>query len=366
MNNDISSEAKQFIKNANWGTARIVPLAQDASTRCYFRLHMEGKTAMLMQATTALDMDICPAGANSSERAAMGYNAEARLAGNDCSAFVGIANELTMRGFSAPRILTCNVQAGLILLEDLGEDLFYDVLQTHPDKEATLYEAAVLTLAALARASFGNNFKFQDCQWHVQSYDLQALIAETRLLDQWYLPFLGISPNNKTRAQLKSAWQQVLSPLINDPAVLVLRDFHAQNLIWLPKRDGAAKVGLLDFQDALLGHPAYDLVSLLQDARRDVAFELEQPMIDLFMESAKLHDRVGFLRAYRILGAQRAAKILGIFVRLARRDGKLHYLELLPRVEAHFMQNLQTAELQPVADILKPILAHAKPVSVHE
>jgi len=187
-------------------------------------------------------------------------------------------------------------------------------------------------------------------------YDIHALLAETDLLVDWYLPYVGVTVDDDLHQQLHVAWSQVLKPLLQQPEILVLRDFHADNLLWLPDRGRIANIGLLDFQDAVFGHPAYDLVSLLQDARRDVSPELEQPLIASFVEQAKLTDLAEFTKSYHILGAQRAAKILGIFVRLAKRDNKQHYLELLPRVEKHFLANLSTPELQPVAEILFPLL----------
>ncbi|VAV99369.1 Phosphotransferase involved in threonylcarbamoyladenosine t(6)A37 formation in tRNA, partial [hydrothermal vent metagenome] len=171
-----------------------------------------------------------------------------------------------------------------------------------------------------------------------------------------YLPHQNITVSDAFRTELLQAWEQVLDQIDGQNKVLVLRDFHAQNLIWLPKRAGHANVGLLDFQDAVFGHPAYDLVSLLQDARRDVSADLQSQMIDAFLQQAKITDKPAYLRAYRILGAQRAAKILGIFVRLAQRDHKPHYLDLLPRVEQYFIQNINQPELAPLRTVLRPVL----------
>jgi len=344
----------QFLKNNNWANAKIVLLAQDASSRNYYRLQQSDKTAILMQATS--DADICPPAATEQQRQQLGYTATARLAANNCGAFICIANELSSRGFSAPRVLATDLQNDLVLLEDLGEQMFSGLLQQNPNQEPQLYQQAVSMLAALARASFNPTAQTQHLQWPLLQYDLPALLAETDLLSDWYLPYVGVNVDDELKGQLRAAWVQVLQPLLQQPQVLVLRDFHADNLLWLPDRQHISNIGLLDFQDAVFGHPAYDLVSLLQDARRDVSPKLEQPLIDSFIEQAKLSNAKEFNSNYRILGAERAAKILGIFVRLAKRDNKQHYLKMLPRVEKHFMNNLAFAELQPIAKILTPLL----------
>lgn len=344
----------QFLKNNDWANAEITPLAQDASPREYHRLHLKKKTAILMDAP--IDADICPPEATSQQRQQLGYTATARLAANNCEAFICIANELSVRGFSAPTIIAAEPTNGLVLLEDLGEQVFSGILRQNPEKEPKLYQEAVSMLAALARCSFATTAKRQHFQWPLLQYDIHALLAETDLLADWYLPFVGVDVDDELKRQLQLAWSQILQPLTQQPQVLVLRDFHADNLLWLPARKQITNIGLLDFQDAVFGHPTYDLVSLLQDARRDVSPELEQPLIVSFVEQAKLTDLAEFTKSYHILGAQRAAKILGIFVRLAKRDNKQYYLELLPRVEKHFLANLSTPELQPVAEILFPLL----------
>lgn len=348
-------ETLQFLKRAGWANATVTPLVQDASSRQYYRLTGNKKTAILMNAPAKAETAICPPHADEREREELGYTAVARLAGNECRAFICIANELSTRGFASPKILACAPQDGLVLLEDLGEQLFAKVLVKAPELEEKYYQATVKTLSALARSTFGQNFTYQEHQWPVLDYDMAALLTEAELLVQWYLPFKGVQIDPQTQDQLQQAWAKVLTPVLDEPTVLVLRDFHAENLIMLDEPQ--EEVGLLDFQDAVFGHPAYDLVSLLQDARRDVSPALEQQMITQFTHDAKITNSADFDSAYRVLGAQRAAKILGIFVRLAERDGKQKYLSLLPRVEQHFSNNLAHLELQPIAKILLPLLA---------
>ncbi|PHR53327.1 MAG: aminoglycoside phosphotransferase [Robiginitomaculum sp.] len=351
-------KADAFLGLAGWDNAKWEPLVPDASTRLYFRLDKKDQNAILMFAPAYGETKTCPLDAAAAQRAALGYTAEARLAGNDCTAFLGIARELANRGFATPTILAADPLAGLVLLEDLGDALFANLLAQNPNMETELYRAAITLLGALARSSFEQDFRYYDHVWPVQSYDLTALLVEVKLLEDWYLPHCKVDVDANLQGQLAQAWRAVLGPVLQAQPVLVLRDFHAENLIWLLKRDGIAKVGLLDFQDAVFGHPAYDLVSLLQDARRDVEPELESPMIEQFLSESKWPDPIGFRSAYRVLGAQRAAKILGIFVRLAKRDGKSKYLELLPRVERHFTNNLNDPALAPVAELLRPLMPH--------
>jgi hypothetical protein len=179
----------------------------------------------------------------------------------------------------------------------------------------------------------------------IPPYDIEAMTIEVELLLDWYMPHIvGHSPSGSSRATFASLWKAALEPVIAAPATWVLRDYHSPNLIWLPGREGIRRVGLIDFQDAVLGHPAYDLVSLLQDARIDVPEDLELKLLGHYARQRKAADSAfdmgGFARAYAILGAQRATKILGIFARLDRRDGKPQYLRHLPRIQRYLARDL--------------------------
>lgn len=345
------ADFRDFLEDAGWAGAMITPLQQDASTRQYFRLHKAGETCILMHAPPSSETAHCPVDADPAERTRLGYNAMARLAANDCSAFAGLAGELTARGFSAPRVFHGDLPSGLLLIEDLAGRLVFDHVHDHPTAEPELYEVAVSTLAALVRCTFGDEVAYGGTVWPLQAYDETALLAETGLLTDWYLPHVKGTADPVLVQDLQSAWQAALRPVLSAPPVLTLRDFHAQNLIWLPERNDVARVGLLDFQDAVFGHPAYDLVSLTQDARRDVTPALHEGLIRQFIREAMVMDEAAFRHAYAVLGAQRAAKIMGIFVRLAQRDGKPHYLDLLPRVEFWFAHNLAQAGLEDVRHV---------------
>jgi aminoglycoside/choline kinase family phosphotransferase len=337
-----------FLDRAGWGGVEPAALPGDASTRQYFRLMRGDECVMLMDAPSRAEAPVCPLGASPEERAALGYNAQARLAGSNLVAFAGLANALGERGFSTPRILASDPDHGFLLLEDLGDALYARLL---PGKmhEGRLYSEAVDTLAAIYRSSFSDSVALDGRDWPLLSYDAVALTAEANLFLAWFAgQHAGMTIDETARAEWTEIWARAFRRLETCAPGLVLRDFHAENLIHLPEREGHGRVGLLDFQDAVIGHPAYDLVSLIEDARRNVDRKLAIPLKARFVEKAGIEDAAGFDAAYAVLGAQRNAKILGIFVRLAVRDGKQRYLDLLPRVARHYVGNLQHPALMPL------------------
>ena len=354
---DRAAARAEFLRAAGWGGAQVSPFPGDASTRSYFRLSQGDRGAILMDAPGGAEAPACPPQADRETRAQLGYNALARLAGPDTAAFAAIASALSARGFSAPRVYEADLDAGFLILEDLGDDLFARVIPERAH-EGALYAAAVEVLAAIYRASFEAEPEAHGKSWRIQAYDTVALATETRLFLDWYAPERGAAPSAEAYTAWDQAWAEAFQTLTGHAPGLVLRDFHAENLIWLPGRDGQARVGLLDFQDALFGHPAYDLASLIEDARRDVPRDLAEPLTQRFFDQAGLSDRDAFDAAFAVLAAQRNAKILGIFVRLARRDGKARYLELLPRVARHFVRDLSHPALAPVRAAVREISPH--------
>jgi aminoglycoside/choline kinase family phosphotransferase len=297
-----------FLTAAGWGDAAIEPLAGDASFRRYFRVRRSGdRTAMLMDAPPPNE---------------------------DPAPFLRAAKWLDGNGMRAPRILAEDAARGLVLLEDFGEARMRDYLDQWPDDERQIYRAAVDALVELHRLPPG---PFLD-------YSLGEYQRETRLLIDWYCPGQNLYVD---APGYTAAWEEVLGPLLprQRPGVTVLRDYHAENIMLL---EGLDEQGLLDFQDALVGHAAYDLVSLLQDARRDVSPDLEAEMFDRYVEQSRTAPE-DFLADYARLGAQRNAKIVGIFVRLWKRDGKPRYLSLIPRVWALLERDLAHPALLPVA-----------------
>ncbi|WP_421924230.1 aminoglycoside phosphotransferase family protein [Maricaulis maris] len=356
---DRNAAMAAFLNAAGWGDAEQQPLPGDASTRRYVRLRRGEAKAMLMDAPASAEAPVCPPDASPDERVALGYNAVARLAGANLVAFAGLADILGERGFSAPTILASDMAGGFLLLEDLGDDLIARLL---PGKlhEGTLYAKAVDVLAAIYRSSFPATVERDGQSWPLLRYDTTALMAEADLFLDWFLgKYVGAGIDEAARDDWHAIWARAFERLDHCAPGLVLRDFHAENLIFLPDRDGEAAIGLLDFQDAVMGHPAYDLVSLIEDARRNVERKLAVPLKARFIAQAGIEDAAGFDAAYAVVGAQRNAKILGIFVRLAMRDGKQNYLDLLPRVARHFVADLQHPALMPLHMWVK---AHAPQV----
>ncbi|MBW0145061.1 aminoglycoside phosphotransferase family protein [Sphingomicrobium clamense] len=285
--------APDFLAESGWGGAEILPLAGDASFRRYFRVeHPELGRAVLMDAPPEHE-DVRP--------------------------FIAIAEHLDAQGLRAPRILGRDLEKGLLLLEDFGDDRVGPVLADDRSRERAIYEAAVDTLVDLVRRPLPDD---------LPPYDEAALKREVMLFPEWYAPALELEVDvDGFVAAWQASWGGLLERTADKP-VLVLRDYHADNLMLLAE----GGLGLLDFQDALAGHAAYDLVSLLQDARRDVDPALERAMLDRFIDALEIADREEFEADYALLGAQRNVKILGIFTRLWKRDGKDHYLALQPRV----------------------------------
>ncbi len=300
----------EFVAHAGWEGADIDPLPGDASFRRYFRLTRAGSgTAMLMHAPPPHE---------------------------DPAPFLHVAHWLNAHGMRGPAILTEDAAQGWVLTEDFGNDRMRDWLDLNPADERAAYEAAVEALAALHRLPPGP----------FPAYDMAVYAREAALLTEWYCPAHGLAVD---AAGYAAAWDEALAPLLvrQNPGVTVLRDYHAENIMLLGGK-ATAPQGLIDFQDALVGHPAYDLVSLLQDARRDVPEALESAMLTHYCAAAGISGD-DFLADYARLGAQRNAKIVGIFTRLDRRDGKPKYLAMIPRVWAAMERDLAHPALAPVA-----------------
>jgi aminoglycoside/choline kinase family phosphotransferase len=318
--------APAFLVDAGWGDAQILPLAGDASFRRYFRVVEHERSAILMDAPPPEE---------------------------DPKPFVDIARWLTGRGFAAPEILHCDLEQGLVLIQDFGDARMRETVDAAPESELRLYEAAIDVLIRLRDHPAADDIgPYSPSQYH----------REARLLPEWYCAALGIEPDMQW---YNDAWNEALEPVLTGHTpVTVLRDYHAENIM-LIGADSAETLGLLDFQDALAGHPAYDLVSLLQDARRDVPPELETSMLDRYKRITGEGD--AFDVAYHVLGAQRNAKIVGIFTRLWQRDGKPRYPGLCPRVWRYLERDLAHPALKPVAawfDAHIPVEMRGDPMAI--
>lgn len=347
---DRDLDIQAFLSRAGWADARRAPVPGDASARRYERLIMDGRRAVLMDAPLGSDLPSEPEGATLAQRDALGYGAQARLVGADPAAFLCLAHALSTRGFSAPGILAADVDAGLILLEDLGDALFAHVITADPSTERRLYTAAVDTLAAIYRSSFGDTLSYQDARWRLRDYDHMALMAEMTLMSEWYAPDTGVTLTKDALADWDAVWTRAFTALGAHAPGLALRDFHAENIFWLPERGEGADVGLIDFQDALMTHPSYDLASLIEDIRRDVDPALTDVLKARFCAKAGLPYDDDFNAAYAVMATQRATKLLGFPVRADKKYGKPQYRALLPRVKRHLNTGLAHPALAEVRD----------------
>ncbi|MBW8709221.1 MAG: phosphotransferase, partial [Alphaproteobacteria bacterium] len=253
---DRQAAMTDFLKRSGWGDALVTPLPGDASTRRYARLAMGKRKAMLMDQPQDAEAPTAPADAGEETRRALGYNALARLAGADCARFAAAAAWLRGHGLAAPDIYAADHASGFVILEDLGDALFADVLADGADEEE-LYKAAVEVLATIHASDAPVSLSSDKPLF---AYDQAAQVAETDLLVEWFLPLaLGRKATDSETEQHRKLWRAALAGIGEERRVFVHRDYHAQNLLWLPERDGVARVGLIDFQDAVAGSAAYDL-----------------------------------------------------------------------------------------------------------
>jgi aminoglycoside/choline kinase family phosphotransferase len=303
--------APDFLAASGWAGAEILPLAGDASFRRYFRVVHGERSAVLMDAPPPHE---------------------------DPQPFIAVAEWLISRGLTAPEILARDLDKGLLLLADLGDSRLRETLDSDPARERDLYELATEVLVRLhGHAPMAG----------LPVHGLDQWLEELKLFTDWYCPAVGAEVDADA---YQAAWRSVLEPVVGDGLgpVTVLRDYHAENIMLVEGRDGVAHFGLLDFQDALAGHPAYDLASVLEDARRDVSPQVERAMIDRYV-GATGHG-AAFERAYWALAAQRNTRILGVFTRLWKRDNKPGYRRFQPRMWGLLERDLSQPHLKPVRD----------------
>jgi N-acetylmuramate 1-kinase len=311
---DRAAERRDFIRSAGWGDAEERLLAGDASFRKYFRLTRGSSTAVVMDAPAPQE-DVRP--------------------------FVRIGRHLLAMKLSPPEIWAVDEAGGFLLLEDLGDDTFARVLANGAD-EMELYTRATDVLVAVHAAPDNGLLP------GLGAYEAEALIEAAMLLPEWYLPeATGHATPADIAQSYVAAWRACLAGLPPSAGGLLLRDFHKDNLLWLPQRPSVRACGLLDFQDAQRGHPSYDLVSLIEDARRDVSPAVHAGCLDRYIAATGL-DAQDFRTGFALMAAQRHARIIGLFVRLLRRDGKPEYLPHLPRVWAMFERALKHPVLEPL------------------
>ena len=320
--------ALKFLHEAGWVGVERAPLSGDASSRSYERLrHPRLGPAVLMNAPPEEGVGPAP--------------------------FAAATGALRARGLSAPEIYAADLEQGFLLMEDLGDALFARVAADDPSLEVPLYKAAAEALAALHAEAAPAVMSGYGAETPLAPYDAATLRREARLLLDWALPALtGVAPAPDAEETFIAACDALVVSVADARSALVLRDYHAENLLWLPERAGPARVGQLDYQDALAGHPAYDIVSLIEDARRDVSPEARKATLETYA-AATGADLDELQSACAVLGAQRNAKIVGIFARLALRDRKSRYLEMIPRVWAHLMKNLEHPDARLLREWIK-------------
>ena len=346
-----------FLERAAPGRPKLGFLQGDASTRAYARVATPERACILMDAPRQPD--------GPAIRDGKPYSAIAHLA-EDVRPFVAVAGALRAAGLSAPEILAHDLENGFLLIEDLGDRVYGDEIAAGRD-HVEIYRPAVDALLALRETGAPERLDLPGGAYRLPPYDEDAMTIEVDLLLDWYWPATqgGAAPG-AARAAFHELWREQFAFLARQPVGWVLRDYHSPNLIWLPEREGAKRVGMIDFQDALRGPQAYDLVSLLQDARLDVPAAVERALFAHYCAACERNDptfdTTDFSRAYAILGAQRNTKILGIFVRLDRRDGKPDYLAHLPRVTAYLERNLAHPDL---AGLRRWYDAHLPPETRH-
>ena len=341
-----------FLAHAGLADAGREPLAGDASTRRYVRLRRAGRPSLiLMDAPPLAESAPASADADAQARRASGYNALARLSACRVDAFAAISGWLRNLGFSAPEVHAFDVAAGLAVLEDLGEDLYARRLEAG-EAAGPLYASAIDVLARLHAETPPQVAHLEGTQgWPILPYDALALKTGADLFLEWWPRYAGLPPFGSDAVQAwEGLWAGVQARGEAGASVLAHRDYHVENLLWLPDRQGLARVGLLDFQDAVRAHPAWDLLSLLQDARRDVDPALEAAMLERYFAARPRVEPAGFLSDYAGLAALNNARITGLFARLVVRDGKPRYRVFLPRLWRLLERNLRHRDLDQLKD----------------
>jgi tRNA threonylcarbamoyl adenosine modification protein YjeE len=335
---------RQFLADAGFVDAKRARMAGDASIRSYARLIRNDGVFILMNSPRRPDGPAIYDGKS--------YSAAVHLA-EDVKPFVAIDQGLRERGFSAPAIHHGDLEAGFLIIEDFGSEGFVE--GNPPGPVAERYEIAVELLATLHRERLPETLPLTPhVTYTIPTFDIEAMLIEVGLMPEWYLPDRGVEPTEELCAEFNMLWRDLLSKADAIPKTWMLRDFHSPNLIWLGERAGISKVGIIDFQDAVLGPAAYDVVSLVQDARVDVVEELELALLTRYIKARHASDDNfdpgGFAEIYAIMSAQRNTRILGTFARLNRRDGKPQYLRHQPRIWTYLARSLAHPALSRIRE----------------
>ncbi|CCE07158.1 conserved hypothetical protein [Bradyrhizobium sp. STM 3843] len=335
---------RQFLTEAGHAQSRRQRMAGDASIRSYARLFKGERAFILMNSPKRPDGPAIYDGKS--------YSAAVHLA-EDVRPFVAIAGSLRARGISAPRINDADLEHGFLITEDLGNDGV--VAGAPPQPILERYEAATDLLAKLHGEDTPGVLPLApQVTYTIPIFDIEAMLIEIGLMLEWYLPDRDVQPSDDLRTAFMTMWRERLAEPLAAKRTWVLRDYHSPNLLWLASREGTARVGVIDFQDAMMGPAAYDLVSLLQDARVDVPEEIEQVLLARYIAAREAADESfdaqAFRADYAVMSAQRNTRLLGTFARLNRRDGKPHYLKHQPRIWTYLSRALAHPALSPLRD----------------
>ncbi|HVY84543.1 MAG TPA: phosphotransferase [Caulobacterales bacterium] len=356
-----SEALASLLKETGFAAAARLPLAGDASTRRYERLVLGSRKAVLMDAPPSAESPPCPPGATPAQRRALGWNATARLAASRVEAFVAVGSYLRSIGLSAPEIYGVHVAAGYAVIEDLGDELFARAVPEGAD-EIYLYETAARVLAHVHAQTPPLRLEGpESCSWPLLDYDALALEVNLDLFAEWTPRAADVRIDDKARVRWEHIRNDLVEKALGFPRAFTIRDYHAENLLWLPDRPDLARVGLLDFQDAVRGWRAWDFAMLLQDARRDVSVFAREAAIQAYCIVSK-SDEAAFRHELAVLGAINAMRIIGRFAQLAH-DGKSKYAAFMPREWAHLAENLKHPALAEarafVEEVAKPYLERA-------
>ncbi len=345
-----------FLSGAGWGEAELISMGQDASTRSYMRLAGPMGNAILMDAPPSSESAPCGPDASEYDRIIAGWNARTRLAACRVDAFVGVAEHLRALDLSAPTIIAYDVEQGFAIIEDLGNGVFAREIEAGQD-ERELYLVAIDALAKIHNTPAPETVTAGSWVWPILAYDRLAMTTGADLFPKWYPAY---DTSVRFSGDLARHYDDIIAGLSDHlaslPKVLMMRDYHAENLLWMPERDGLAKVGILDFQDAVRGPAAWDIAMFVQDARRDVSPELQQEVVQRYVQLAGLKED-DFYRDLAIAGAVNALRILGVFARLITRDGKPRYEQFMEREWGH----LEDCFVHPALAELKAVMAQAVP-----
>lgn len=345
--NSFEVAIENIIEQAGFKGAKRIKLMEDASTRTYERLVLGDKTAILMKAPAGNENPPCPIDADENERNLLGWNAQSRLAASRVEAFVAIGEYLRMLGFSTPEIYSSDVYEGLAVIEDLGNVLFAEILKDQPNtkQECDYYKIAAEVLAKLHEIKPPKTLPAPQGVWPILEFDKLALRVNADLFIDWVPKFLGKDEFSK---DIHDEWfaltEEIIDEILTHPRAITLRDYHAENILWLEGREGLARIGLLDFQDAVYGFKAWDFTMLLHDARRDVSQDAFIVTIDTYIAKTGV-SKDEFIHQLELQGAINIMRIIGIFSRLIKRDGKNKYREFMPRMIDHLLSVLGNKKL---------------------